>query len=132
MVRNLTGQKFGRLTVIGLHRIEDVHGHRRVYYKCACDCGNYKIVRSDCLVSGNTTSCGCYNREKCTSRIDDRSKEKLYHVYYGMKQRCYNTQDKAYKYYGARGIKISPEWSNYLDFKSGHMIMVINQIANLQ
>jgi len=26
--------------------------------------------------------------------------------------RCYNSNDKAYSYYGGRGIKICPEWKN--------------------
>ena len=35
---------------------------------------------------------------------------KLNQVYKGMKQRCFNSNDKHYKNYGARGITICPEW----------------------
>lgn len=36
----------------------------------------------------------------------------LYGVYQTMKQRCYNSKDKHYKWYGAKGIKICEEWKN--------------------
>ena len=34
----------------------------------------------------------------------------LYRVYYAMKGRCYNCNNKSYKNYGGRGIKICDEW----------------------
>ncbi|KKN85544.1 hypothetical protein LCGC14_0278670 [marine sediment metagenome] len=54
----LTGQKFGRLTVIKFSHInENVHG----CWKCKCDCGNEKIIVGFRLKSGVTKSCGCLN-----------------------------------------------------------------------
>lgn len=44
-----------------------------------------------------------------------RRNEKLYHVYYGMKQRCYNPKNPKYYLYGERGIKICKEWNNDYD-----------------
>lgn len=32
-------------------------------WECVCDCGNKCVVSSNNLKSGNSTSCGCYNRE---------------------------------------------------------------------
>lgn len=46
------------------------------------------------------------------------SRSKLYHVWLMMKQRCYNSRNKDYKDYGARGITIYEEWIN--DFKVFH------------
>jgi hypothetical protein len=37
-------------------------------------------------------------------------KHPLYSIWRGMKQRCYNKKSKAYKYYGARGIKVCERW----------------------
>ena len=57
---DLTGQKFGWLTVI--ERAEDYitpAGRRLVAWKCRCECGNIISALSSNLTSGNTSSCGC-------------------------------------------------------------------------
>lgn len=57
---DLTGRKFGKLTVI--KRVEDSvtrSGKKLVTWECKCDCGNICKVRSTNLKSGNSTSCGC-------------------------------------------------------------------------
>lgn len=41
-----------------------------------------------------------------------KSKDKLYHVWNGMKQRCYNANDDFYYCYGAKGITVCEEWKN--------------------
>ena len=53
---DLTGQKFGRLTVISRVSSNQT-GHSR--WLCQCDCGNKKIVLAQCLVQKCTKSCGC-------------------------------------------------------------------------
>lgn len=62
---DLTGQKFGRLTV--LYRGEKVKSGQSVKWYCKCDCGNYCWVDSGSLKSGNTKSCGCYKLEIVTN-----------------------------------------------------------------
>lgn len=48
-----------------------------------------------------------------------RRNERLYHVYYGMKQRCYNPQNPKYDIYGGRGISVCEEWlEDYDIFKA--------------
>lgn len=55
---DLTGQKFGLLTV--LERDETIEdGKRDARWKCKCECGNIKTIRSSTLRNGTTTSCGC-------------------------------------------------------------------------
>ena len=51
--KDLTGQRFGRLTV--LHRLEGAGG----IWRCRCDCGKETDVRATLLLRGDTTSCGC-------------------------------------------------------------------------
>lgn len=56
---DLTGQVYGRLTVVG-------HGGRivgRHAWECKCTCGRAAVVASHCLRSGNSRSCGCLNDE---------------------------------------------------------------------
>ncbi len=54
--KDLSGQKFGRLTVICFSHYEK---HSAATYKCLCDCGNEKIIRALSLQNGRTISCGC-------------------------------------------------------------------------
>ena len=58
--KDLTGQKFGRLTVI--ERAEnDKSGNVR--WRCRCECGNFCVVAGGKLTSEHTQSCGCLKRE---------------------------------------------------------------------
>lgn len=57
-IKDLTGKKFGMLTVIGLQDTDS----RKTYWVCQCDCGNIKVVRSDSLQSGAIRSCGCMKK----------------------------------------------------------------------
>lgn len=58
---DLSGQKFGRLTVI---KDSGRRVNKKVMWLCQCECGNQVEVSGDNLKSGNTQSCGCYRREK--------------------------------------------------------------------
>ena len=58
---DLTGQRFGKLTVI--EKTEKRSGGGSVIWKCQCDCGNICEVASNDLKSGNTQSCGCLRKE---------------------------------------------------------------------
>lgn len=59
-VDDLTGQRFGMLTVI--NRVENKG--KQIRYLCKCDCGNEKIFYSTNLKRGLSTSCGCFRKEK--------------------------------------------------------------------
>lgn len=58
---DLTGQKFGKLTVLRYDHTEKPKGI--AFYRCRCDCGNTVIVASGHLRSGHTQSCGCLQSE---------------------------------------------------------------------
>lgn len=58
-LQDLTGQKFGRLTVIKLHHYDS--NSRHYYWECECDCGGKAVVYGGHLKSGHTQSCGCLN-----------------------------------------------------------------------
>jgi len=59
---DLTGKKFNRLTVI--NRDLSVPTAKGAYWICKCDCGTIVSVCGRFLRSGETKSCGCWNREK--------------------------------------------------------------------
>ena len=112
--KNCIGRKFGRLTIIkkGKRNKSGVQ-----LYICKCDCGNYTNVTLGNIKSGNTKSCGCYNKEQLSERGIFKIKHglrwhPLYGIWAGMKSRCYNKNRDNYKYYGGRGIKICNEWKN--------------------
>lgn len=116
---NLIGQTFGRLKVI---RKTSERRSGCVLWLCKCHCGNYVKVTTNDLRNNHTKSCGCYKRERTIEvnskyHISDKLlQHRLYVVWYKIKERCYNKNEKSYKYYGGRGIKMCDEWRN--DFKS--------------
>jgi hypothetical protein len=120
-VQDLSGEKFGRLTVI-----EKQMRGKRTYYLCKCNCENKteKYIRADALTGGKTRSCGCYNLEVAkvtllkSNTTHGLSRTKLYGIWGGMIARCENTKEETYKNYGGRGIKICKEWRE--DFLSFH------------
>ena len=65
--KDLTGQKFGRLTV--LYPSVSKSKNRSIRWICSCSCNPEvrKEVRSSHLIYGATKSCGCLNREIVSS-----------------------------------------------------------------
>lgn len=64
--QDLTGQKFGKLTVLKRTKNKG----KNIMWECECDCGNpiHSIVSSTNLKTGNVKSCGCIGREKTIER----------------------------------------------------------------
>ena len=113
LANDLTGKKFGKLEVIGVHDT----GSRKTYYVCQCDCGNVKVVRADALISGATKSCGCIKKEQDKTNLTANHSHKMsgtriYETWQDMKRRCYNKQNARYDRYGGRGITVCDEWLN--------------------
>lgn len=66
--KDISGRKFGRLTVIARDGYISNGTRRRLFaWKCLCDCGKYARVPVRDLASGHTRSCGCYNRERTST-----------------------------------------------------------------
>ena len=111
---DITGQKFGRLTVIKRdHQIKKGEW----IWECRCDCGNITYSNSGNLTSGNTTSCGCWVKELLASgnnnRIHSLSHTRVHSIWRGILTRCSNPNRDDFKYYGGRGIIICEEWRNH-------------------
>lgn len=116
---DLTGRKFGRLTV--LHRLPN--RGPQVVWLCRCDCGTEKaIIRLSLTKTKNPTlSCGCYNREvhrgNTYRRTHNMKNTPEYQTWINIKRRCHNRAHVDYKLYGARGIVVCSRWrDSFLNF----------------
>ena len=90
MREDLTGKRFGRLTVI---KYNHTYNYCR-FWECICDCGNITYIGTHTLKSGHTKSCGCLNHEPTTTTHGHSKKTPLYFVWKSMRERCTNTKDK--------------------------------------
>lgn len=138
-VKDLTGKRFGRLTVIG---IDEGRQSRKTYWICQCDCGKITSHRSDGLQSGSIRSCGCLKNELSAERVAKNHKHKqsgtrLYHIWQGMKRRCYTETSPDYQRWGGRGIKMCDQWRDSFEsffewaMKSGYSdTLTIDRVDN--
>lgn len=106
---DLTGQRFGRLTVVE----RSSNNGNRVAWLCKCDCGQETVVNADKLRCGRTTSCGCYATERAATlhKTHGMSKTRLFKLWTAMRERCYCKALISYPNYGGRGIKVCDEWN---------------------
>jgi len=108
-IKDLVGDKYGRLTVIE-YAGKAKDGHMTIW-KCKCDCGKETIVIGRNLKNGTSKSCGCTNIKHGYHGT------RLYNVWKHMRQRCFNQNDKNYSDYGGRGITVCQEWQDeFIDF----------------
>lgn len=108
---DLTGKKFGKLTVIRRVFPNTKNGTSR--WLCLCDCGNETTVAVTKLSRGSTVSCGCYRR-----RANGKARTRLYHIWQNMIRRCENPHHDHYSRYGGRGVKVCEEWHDFSVFQS--------------
>ena len=108
MVKDMTGQKFGRLFVIERAPKND----RVAWWRCRCDCGKIIDVRGTLLRSGETTSCGCYRADLGRAQLTKHGMchSRIAVIWYGMRRRCRKDDG-----YAGRGIKVCEEWDNSFD-----------------
>lgn len=85
------------------------------YWLCQCSCGKTLEIYQSSLRYGKSKSCGC-------SHLNANAKFKLpnrntreYRIWVDMRQRCNNPKNHAFKYYGARGIKVCRKWNESFD-----------------
>lgn len=120
----MEGKRFGRYVVLEMH---DMRGRERRYL-CRCDCGTEKVVYGHNLRSGNTVSCGCWNRERShehdamtKARIAETkmrhghaAAKKLSPTYLSwvqMRRRCREREG-----YVDRGITVCARWGTFENF----------------
>lgn len=112
---DLTGEQYGALTV--LYRASNhitPSGQSRTCWVCKCVCSKEIVVQANNLRTGHTQSCGCMLSQHNLKHGDctNGKVSRLYHIWAGMKARCYSEKNPRYKYYGARGIVMCDEWKD--------------------
>lgn len=111
---NLTGRRFGRLTVISYAGCRK----KKSYWNCVCDCKTERIVPYSCLANGHSQSCGCLHVERRFANDYNRKHGKcrtpIYKIWHGIKSRCLENNENCAKYYD-RGIKVCQRWSESFD-----------------
>lgn len=128
--KNLEGQKFGRWTV--LKQNLDTNSKHMYSWICRCDCGNIGIVSTYSLLHKTSTSCGCYHKELCIKQntTHKMSKKRIYRLYYNIRNRCCSLNNKRYKDYGGRGIKVCDEWLGEKGFENFYKWSLENNYAD--
>lgn len=112
---NMQGKTFGRLFVLSLHS-KGVKAGRK--WLCKCRCGNEVVITTGHLSSGHTKSCGCLGSEIIIKRNYKhgqgarQGKSREYKAWKEMNKRCAQVNSKNYKWYGAKGITVCPEWQS--------------------
>lgn len=113
---DLTGQRYGRLTVAELFPERTSGGKAR--WLCRCECGATTTVDARNLRSGSITSCGCYRRDRAehlTAR-HRQSKTPEHNTWRQMRARCTNARHQKFPDYGGRGITVCSEWNSFERF----------------
>lgn len=99
-VTDLTGNVYGRLTVLGYSPSVK---HQLSRWVVLCECGKKFTIYGMSLASNKTKSCGCLQKEKAQKH--GNSAHPLYKIWTSINYRCNNSNCKDYPNYGGRGIK---------------------------
>lgn len=117
---DLTGQRFGRLTVVEKNSTMKRKGYSAQVWDCECDCGKHTLVTTSNLRGLNVQSCGCFKTDKIkiigSLTTHGQTETDLYAVWKNMKQRCLNPKSQRYHNYGGRGITYCDEWELFEPF----------------
>lgn len=104
-IKHYVGQKFGKLTILS----NSFSKNKKTHVLAKCDCGNEKEIRIHHILSGASTSCGCFRNVSHGISFNNR---KIYSVWKSMKGRCEDRLNRCYPIYGGRGITICDEWKD--------------------
>lgn len=105
-MNDITGQKFGLLTVI--QYIEPAKSRGKNRWKCKCDCGKESIVQDNHLTSGRTKSCGCLHKRKGKDSPFFKGFEELPMDYFSQVRRNSEKRKKEFS------ITIEDAWNQFI------------------
>lgn len=100
---DLSGQRYGRLTVVRFVESRQFGNQRHRVWLCRCDCGGtIEMITWRLRRDARRSGCGCH--------LHGETGTLLYGVWEAMNSRCYRPSDPAYHNYGGRGIAVAEEW----------------------
>lgn len=108
-----------RFVVVGMAEPRRTGNGTARQYKCACDCGNEKIVVSCSLKAGKTQSCGCLHKEILRGRMlvhghsSGSVRTPEHSAWHSLRQRCNNPSNRKYQDYGG---KVCERWNSFSAF----------------
>ena len=117
--RDLAGQRFGRLLVASVAGFIQEAPRRRVYlWNVTCDCGRSLTVRHNHLVSGRSSSCGCFRIDRFRQVVvtHGKSRSAAFGSWHLMVRRCRNPHHPGWERYGGRGIRVCERWMTFENF----------------
>ena len=115
------GDTFGRLEVLenlGMFYDEGKAARNMTLVLCSCGESNPFQVRQQALVSGNTKSCGCLQKEIVSdyAKTHGMSNTSAYGSWQKLRYRCDSPKDPRWNRYGGRGISYPVEWNTFQAF----------------
>lgn len=119
-INDLTGRRFGRLTVAA--RAPNSADGKAMWH-CTCDCGGESTRSGPNLRRARVASClACYPETVREARATHREnvagvRTPVYRLWLKMRERCNNPNAHEYRWYGAKGIRVCPEWDDFPTFK---------------
>jgi hypothetical protein len=113
MLKDLKGQKFGKVTVLKRSLKKVASGN--VYWECQCECGNISEIKGSHLLSGSVKSCGCMRGIRHGHAVNEKLSP-TYITWVSMVQRCINPTSGSYSRYGAKGITVCSQWQKFENF----------------
>lgn len=113
---DIAGHRFGRLVAVSPTSIRSPKGVLATAWVCSCDCGQTITVRTRSLRSARSSSCGCLQKELTVARFSKHGATTVkarwpeWNVWRAMINRCHSPKNRAFKWYGARGISVCDRW----------------------
>lgn len=85
--------------------------YRYGLYKCP-NCGNDKEIQTRYIKKHKEVCSSCSATENKNNTKHKGCGTRLYRIWKGIKNRCYNVNEPGYKWYGAKGVYVCSEWRN--------------------